>query len=65
MEQIVKEDFILTPGRYVGIAKAAEDGEPFAEKMTRLTNELGGLFAKSHQLEAEIRIQLKKVGYEI
>jgi len=65
VEQIVKEDFILTPGRYVGIAKAAEDGEPFAEKMTRLTNELGGLFAKSHQLEAEIRIQLKKVGYEI
>jgi hypothetical protein len=32
--------------------------------MTRLTDELGELFAKSHHLEDEIRTQLKKIGYE-
>lgn len=38
--EIAKQDFILTPGRYVGIAAQEEDTEPFEEKMTRLTGEL-------------------------
>lgn len=64
-EEIEKQDFILTPGRYVGIAEQEDDGEPFDEKMERLTTELSGLFEKSHQLEAEIKKQLKGIGYEI
>ncbi|MCD8207313.1 MAG: type I restriction-modification system subunit M, partial [Bacteroidales bacterium] len=39
-EEIAKQDYILTPGRYVGIEEQADDGEPFEEKMTRLTSEL-------------------------
>ncbi len=65
LEQIAKEDFILTPGRYVGIEKQEQDSEPFDDKMTRLTGELAELFAKSHDLEAEIKVQLKKIGYEL
>ena len=65
MEKIASQDFILTPGRYVGIADQEEDGEPFDEKMARLTGELSGLFAKSHELEAEICKQLKSIGYEL
>ena len=42
-----------------------DDGEPFAEKMQRLTSELSGLFAESHRLEDEIRKQLGSIGYEI
>ena len=38
--EIAKQDFILTPGRYVGIEDQEDDGEPFEEKMTRLTGEL-------------------------
>ena len=53
-EDIAKQDYILTPGRYVGIEEKAEDDEPFDEKMKRLTTELGGMFAKSHQIEEEI-----------
>ena len=64
-EEIAAQDFILTPGRYVGIAVQAEDSEPFAAKMERLTGELSDLFARSHDLEAEIRRQLESIGYKI
>ncbi len=65
LAQIEKQDFILTPGRYVGIEEQADDGEPFEEKMTRLSAELSELFAKSHELEDEIRKKLGAIGYEM
>ena len=64
-EEIAKQDYILTPGRYVGIEEQEEDGEPFEEKMDRLTSELSELFAKSHALETEIRERLGAIGYEL
>ena len=64
-EEIAKQDYILTPGRYVGIEEQQEDGEPFVEKMARLTGELSDLFAQSHKLETEIRQMLGAIGYEI
>ena len=64
-EDIAKQDYILTPGRYVGIEEQADDGEPFDNKMKRLTGELAGLFEKSHELEQEIREKLGAIGYEV
>ena len=64
-EDIAAQDYILTPGRYVGIEDKEEDDEPFDEKMTRLTSELSQMFAKSHELEEEIRKKLGAIGYEI
>ncbi len=64
-QDIAKQDYILTPGRYVGIEEQEDDGEPFEEKMERLTSELSELFAKSHQLEAQIKKQLEVLGYGI
>ena len=63
--EIEKQDYILTPGRYVGIEEQEDDGEPFEEKMDRLTSELSEMFAKSHELEDEIRRKLGAIGYEI
>lgn len=63
-EDIAKQDYILTPGRYVGTEEQADDGEPFDDKMKRLTGELAGLFEKSHELEQEIREKLGAIGYE-
>ena len=65
MEDIAKQDYILTPGRYVGIEDQEDDGEPFEEKMTRLSSELCELFKQSHKLEEEIRKRLGAIGYEI
>ena len=63
--EIAKQDFILTPGRYVGIEEQEDDGEPFDEKMTRLTSELSEMFKRSRELEEEIRKRLGAIGYEI
>jgi len=62
---IAKQDYILTPGRYVGLAEQDDDGEPFEEKMTRLTGELSEMFKKGHILEKEIKKRLGAIGYEI
>ena len=65
IDDIAAQDFILTPGRYVGIAEQEDDGEPFEEKMSRLTSELSDLFKESHRLEDEIKKQLKTIGFEV
>lgn len=62
-EEIAQQDYILTPGRYVGIAEQEDDGEPFEEKMERLTSEIFGLFEESHKLENEIIKNLAAIGY--
>lgn len=63
IEEIREHEYILTPGRYVGIEEAEADDEPFEEKMTRLTEELAEMFAKSHHLEEEIKQRLGVIGY--
>ena len=63
LEEIKKHDFVLTPGRYVGAADEVEDGEPFAEKMARLTAQLQEQFARSSELEGDIKRNLAGLGY--
>jgi type I restriction enzyme M protein len=63
--EIAKQDYIVTPGRYVGLAEQEEDGEAFDEKMKRLTAELAGYFDESHKLEKEIKKRLGAIGFEI
>ncbi|MEC8067253.1 MAG: class I SAM-dependent DNA methyltransferase [Pseudomonadota bacterium] len=65
LEDIKKNDFVLTPGRYVGAADAEEDSEPFPEKMARLTAQLKNQFAEGHRLEAEIKKNLGGLGYDL
>jgi type I restriction enzyme M protein len=64
VEEVKGHEYILTPGRYVGIEEVEDDGEPFDEKMARLTGELAEMFAKSRHLEDEIRERLGAIGYE-
>ena len=63
MGEIAKQDYILTPGRYVGIAEAEDDGEPFEEKMARLTSEISKCFEESNRLQVQIRKNLEAIGY--
>jgi type I restriction enzyme M protein len=63
LDDIRKHGHVLTPGRYVGAAEIEDDGEPFDEKMLRLTAELQECFAESDQLQARIRKNLKGLGY--
>lgn len=63
--EVAESDYMLTPGRYVGLAPEEEDSEPYEEKMKRLTSELNDLFQESHKLEIEIRNNLKCLGFDI
>lgn len=65
IEDIAKQDYILTPGRYVGIADAEEDDEPFEEKMARLTSEISKCFEESNRLQEQIKKNLEAIGYGI
>ncbi len=65
LDDIRKSDHVLTPGRYVGAAAQEEDGEPFEDKMARLTATLGEQFKESARLEAEIRKNLAGLGYAV
>lgn len=64
LEEVREHEYVLTPGRYVGIEEQEDDGVPFEEKMEALTSELGELFEKSRSLEEEIRKNLGGIGYE-
>lgn len=63
--EIKSNDYVLTPGRYVGVEETEDDGIPFEEKMKAITSELSRQFEESHKLEEEIKKNLKAIGYEI
>lgn len=65
LAEIAANDYVLTPGRYVGIVEQADDGEPFDAKMTRLTAELSNLFAQSDALQSDIRDKLASIGWKV
>ena len=58
LDEIEKHDFVLTPGRYVGVAEAEADDEPIDEKIERLTKELFAEFERGRELEDEVRRRL-------
>ncbi len=58
-----QHEYVLTPGRYVGAEEVQDDGEPFDQKMERLTSQLKEQFAESDKLKSAIRENLKKAGY--
>ena len=65
LDEIKQNDFILTPGRYVGFKPEEDDGIPFEEKMEKLTKELDELFKESNELEEKIRKNLRGIGFDI
>jgi len=64
LEEIRKNDYVLTPGRYVGAPETEDDGIPFPEKMEKLTARLKTQFEESEVLEAKIKENLAGLGYE-
>jgi type I restriction enzyme M protein len=64
LAEIAQHGHVLTPGRYVGAEAVEDDDEAFAEKMTRLTEQLGEQMAKGAELDALIRVKLGGLGYE-
>lgn len=65
LEEIEKNDFVLTPGRYVGIPEEEDDGVPFEDKMKDLTKKLSEQMEKEEEMNGEIKKQLGKIGFKL
>jgi len=65
LDEIKTHDFVLTPGRYVGAEAVEDDGEPFEEKMARLTAQLQEQMQQGQGLDAQIKAQLASIGFEV
>ncbi len=65
LEEIKENDYVLTPGRYVGVEEQENDDVPFEEKMKQLTQELSKQFEESHKLEEEIKKNLRSIGFKL
>lgn len=65
LEEIQKHNFVLTPGRYVGIPDEEDDGVPFEQKMAELTAKLSEQMKKEKELDEEIKRQLSNIGFKL
>ena len=65
LEEIVSHGHVLTPGRYVGAAEVEDDGEPFEEKMARLTKELSSQLQQAEKLDKAIAYNLRELGFAL
>jgi type I restriction enzyme M protein len=63
LADIKANDYVLTPGRYVGAAAVEDDGVPFEQKMKELTQTLYRQMDESEKLDAVIRKNLEGLGY--
>lgn len=64
-EDIIKNNYILTPGRYIDFVEVADDTDTFEDKMQNLTLILRGQMAKAREMDEAIKTNLAKIGYTI
>lgn len=63
LAEIAANDYVLTPGRYVGAAAVDDDGIAFETKMTELSQALYAQMQQAQELDAVIRRNLEGLGY--
>ena len=63
-EEIKKNNFSLSPGRYVGFQEEIEEDELFEEKMEKLSNLLKEQQEQGSKLDKKIAENLKRIGFE-
>ncbi|RXC97818.1 DNA methyltransferase, partial [Escherichia coli] len=63
LQDIKDNDYVLTPGRYVGAAEQEEDGVAFETKMRELSKTLFEQMKQAEELDRAIRKNLEALGY--
>ena len=63
IDEVRKHGHALTPGRYVGVETVEDDGEPFEEKMVRLTSLWREQSEEARRLDEEIEANLSGLGF--
>jgi len=64
LEEIAKNGYVLTPGRYVGI-KMDENDTPFEEKMKTYSEELSKLLKEEEELTKKVREVFRALNFEV
>jgi len=65
LAEVEANNYVLTPGRYVGTEEVEDDGISFEEKVTTISENLKSHFEKSIELQERIKINLLKVGIQL
>jgi type I restriction enzyme M protein len=65
LDVVKKNNFVLTPGRYIDFKEEEDDGVEFEDKMMKLTSELSKQISMGSELNSVIKENLKRLGYEI
>ena len=65
LAEVRRYDYVLAPGRYVGVEPEEEDDEPFEDKMRRLTAEWREQVAEARQLDVAIEGHLSSLGFSL
>lgn len=65
IDEMRKNNHILTPGRYIEFKEEEDDGITFEVKMEKLTSELKEQMSKAKELDEEITKNLSKIGYNL
>ena len=65
ISEVEANNFVLTPGRYVGTEEVEDDGISYEEKVGAISENLKGYFEKSIELQERIKTNLAKVGIEL
>lgn len=65
LKEIEANNFVLTPGRYVGTEEIEDDGVSFEEKVNEITTSLSAQFEESVKLQERIRKNLASIGIKI
>lgn len=65
LEDIKKQTFIITPGRYVGVHHKGDDGIPYEEKMNNLVDQLSSLMNEHDKIVSQLKDSLRGLGFEL
>lgn len=60
-EEVAKQGWVLTPGRYVGAEDVVDDGVPFEERIVNLRSTLADQFSRSEKLARTIQSGLSAI----
>ncbi len=63
IEEIARNNYVLTPGRYVGVKLELDDQRTFEEKMRKYSKELAELLKREKELTAKVREIFETLGY--
>jgi type I restriction enzyme M protein len=62
-DEIANNDYMVTPGRYVGVNRDTGNKVPYEVKMEELSAELREQFQQSNKLQEDIEANLEELGF--